>query len=1223
MANEGGTRGWWQFAKGVNVSNGNLLLILGSGSCVTCGGSGKSSVYPNPTERKVQGPILVYNSLGTAATDLGPKWKLPWHVSLAVDGIDVTIEDCDGTIRFFEGSGGDPPIFTANHEQDVLTYEDDSFYRLTRFNGDQWDFDTSLRLSTITARSGDTITIEYDGNDRIETVTDAIGRVTKFFYITYGSSITRLNEIRQVSPNSVGYQSTFLQYDSAGKLIAITNPLGETTRFEYDGSGRISDAIDGHGHITGYSYDGNKVARITDPASNLFEFTYDTNTTTLEDPLTFETVYTIDGNGRVTKITDPLGQETELTYDSTTWRVSIVYSPKLPKSGTPWSRHKTILTYGNTTETQHELKKREVKKITNSDSTGTLLAKEEWTHNAWHDVLTYKNPLDEIETYTYQLDGSSKSVGYLLTIVNEMSQTVLTNTYDDGELYRLIENENGVGKSTTYEYGDGLSPSYGIPNLITSPEGNETHQKVDIRGRISEVTDPSGNPVSMEYDELDRLVRVIYPDNTTSGSIYDCCHLVATYDQMGRGTQSEYDLLGRTVKTIDPNGAETSFEYNENSWLTAMIDPRGNGTTYEHDDAGKTTAINYPGGWIEGMAYLDNGQMSSLTNQKGMSSSTTNLEYDDLYYLKKKDFPSGTDTEYETNAIGSRTKMKDTSGEKRYTYDDANRLTKTVQGPVGFVENTDHNYKIEYQWNAASQLTQRKVTIRTLSAVQWDYTYTDDGLLDTLTNPDSEVTKFEYLDDGRLKKITILHGTGNSATREYFYLDTDDSHDFVAGKQKFLRKVLDKNHGGSIIISREYELDLAGNRLGVTDETGKYTRLVSDPALQLRTETKWASKASSTRNYQYGFAYDENGNRITQHKDGVLTNYSYGDSNELLSAGSATFGHDLFGSINSQTIGGNTTNYGYDFERHLTSVDYPGTSNDDSHQYDGDGVRMRSKLNGATDWTNFIHCPVTGELLAEYTLVSGTFSLTAVNTWGAGLISTNRGGTKRYFHFDGSGNTVALTNDTGTVTDSYEYSLFGVTESSSVTSVNPFRFKGSIGAYSDGAMGSSAANIFFESTSYSPELMVTMQGDWFLPPSARDSVSPWPKGFAFPCKKPSPGTFMPAKPGKACEPYMKMCKKGFILACNMYYVCMGAGKPGLLPSISGKGADCVRGCLLSVFKSSSLICDCAYAQHIECMKICKWDPPWPFYRWSWEVVCRYLMPGAPLPGGQVIAYPIR
>ena len=90
------------------------------------------------------------------------------------------------------------------------------------------------------------------------------------------------------------------------------------------------------------------------------------------------------------------------------------------------------------------------------------------------------------------------------------------------------------------------------------------------------------------------------------------------------------------------------------------------------------------------------------------------------------------------------------------------------------------------------------------------------------------------------------------------------------------------------------------------------------------------------------------------------------------------------------------------------------------HEYDGDGKRMRSKLAGASDWTNFVHDELTGEILMEYTLVGGTFTIKAVNTWGLGLISTNREGTKRYFHFDAVGSTRALTDSSETVTDTYE-----------------------------------------------------------------------------------------------------------------------------------------------------------------------------------------------------------
>ncbi len=88
---------------------------------------------------------------------------------------------------------------------------------------------------------------------------------------------------------------------------------------------------------------------------------------------------------------------------------------------------------------------------------------------------------------------------------------------------------------------------------------------------------------------------------------------------------------------------------------------------------------------------------------------------------------------------------------------------------------------------------------------------------------------------------------------------------------------------------------------------------------------------------------------------------------------------------------------------------------------------------------------------------------------GGGLISMNREGTKRYYHFDGLGSTAALTDFDMNVTDTYVYSAFGITESSSGSSVNPFRFVGQWGYYDDGARGGQSGLLLLGVRYYSPE----------------------------------------------------------------------------------------------------------------------------------------------------------
>lgn len=262
----------------------------------------------------------------------------------------------------------------------------------------------------------------------------------------------------------------------------------------------------------------------------------------------------------------------------------------------------------------------------------------------------------------------------------------------------------------------------------------------------------------------------------------------------------------------------------------------------------------------------------------------------------------------------------------------------------------------------------------------------------------------------------------------------------------------------------EYELDPAGNRLSVTDKDSKYIKFGLDPKYQLTNETQWSAKTPGTRNLQYAYVMDPNGNRLFQHKDGVVTSYTIGDNNEVTNISRiGAIDYDHYGSV----VAYSDVTLTYDFERHMTHIEDESNHTDD-HEYDGNGRRMRSKLNGSANWTHFIHDELTEQILAEYTLISSTFTIKSVNTYGVGLISTNRESTKRYFHFDGLGSTRALTDSSQVVQDTYDFSAYGVQESSSGSSVNPFRFIGQWGYYDDGARGSTFGLLLLGIRHYKP-----------------------------------------------------------------------------------------------------------------------------------------------------------
>jgi RHS repeat-associated protein len=85
-------------------------------------------------------------------------------------------------------------------------------------------------------------------------------------------------------------------------------------------------------------------------------------------------------------------------------------------------------------------------------------------------------------------------------------------------------------------------------------------------------------------------------------------------------------------------------------------------------------------------------------------------------------------------------------------------------------------------------------------------------------------------------------------------------------------------------------------------------------------------------------------------------------------------------------------------------------------------------------------CDENGDTLVEYE--------TEPDRYG-NLISQEREGVASYFHFDGQGSTLALTNEVAEVTDKYAYSAFGETTEQSGNSENSRRYIGEEGYQHD------------------------------------------------------------------------------------------------------------------------------------------------------------------------------
>lgn len=227
-----------------------------------------------------------------------------------------------------------------------------------------------------------------------------------------------------------------------------------------------------------------------------------------------------------------------------------------------------------------------------------------------------------------------------------------------------------------------------------------------------------------------------------------------------------------------------------------------------------------------------------------------------------------------------------------------------------------------------------------------------------------------------------------------------------------------------MIAGYAYTLDASGHRTGVTELSGRTVSCGYDNLYRLTSET--IAGDPHAINGVVSYAYDPVGNRTQKTSTlpgmpGGLANYN---ANDQLST-------DTY-DANGNTTASVGLGYAYDFENHL--IQQGGVS----IVYDGDGNRASKTVNGVTTTYLVDTQNPTGYaqvLLESFGGRSGTaYEITHTYVYGLERISerrnflqNNQGNNANvYYVYDGHGSVRALTDQTGTVTDTYLPSLFSL-----------------------------------------------------------------------------------------------------------------------------------------------------------------------------------------------------
>jgi RHS repeat-associated protein len=976
-------------------ANGNSLTVNFDGIVHS---SGKSIVF----SRDAQGRIAqITDPLGqTMSYGYDGGGNLSAFTNRSVDTTTFTYDTSHLLLDILDPTGN-VPLRNIYDESGRLIAQVDSA-------GNRKDFDIDLNSNTtiVTDRLGMTTSFEYDERGHVTNAVSADGISVTATYDERGNKTSETD--------ALGNTRTFT-YDDRDNLLAETDALGNTISYAYDTGNRPVSLIDAHGNVTAITYDasGNPLTISDANGAVVNEFSYDTSGNVTQARAlggTWNMEY--DAFGNMTRRTGPGGLDNAHTYDQNGNRLS---------------------------ET-----------VRRTTSAGMTEETSSYTYDENGRLLTMTDPLGNTTSYIYNINGQVERardpLGLETVFAYDDRGNLVRKTYPDGTFeafgYDLENRRNAVtdqgGRTTFYEYN-----SQDNVVRVIHPDGSDSRNTYDQAGNLVSTTDNNGNVTTYEYDGANRLIREInplgdqlsftydslgakssetdalgnvtlfeYEENTfnvprmtrmqfANGSqrtiSYDINGRIATdTDELGNTTSYDHDAAGRLSRVQDALGNETSYTYDEVGNLIAQTDANGNNTTFDYDANSNMIRRTLPMGMSETMEYDASGNLVAKTDFNGQ---TTTFAYDSMNRLAAETRPGEGVIYYSYTPTGQVATVIDQRGVTAYGYDERDRIVR-IDYPAGD--------SLSYAYDAAGNRISLSSSEGTVS-----YTYDANNRLTSVTDPSSGLTSYAYSPSDDITAIFLPNG------REVHY--TYDAR----------RRLVSMSHTGPastpLLARYDYLIDEVGNRIRTTESTGRVVNYRYDPLYRLLEED------SAT---QTTFSYDAVGNRISV--NGVSYNYDAND--RLISAGTQSFSYDNNGNQIMKSDGIGFTQYGYNLENQLT-LQVTSAGDVTSYQYDAFGNRVNRDHNG--DITRFIVDPydLSGlpQVIAEQ---DGIGTTVASYVYGNDLLTLRQDTANLYYHYDGLGSTRLLTDQDGSITDTYDYDAFGTLINSSGATTQSYLFTG-------------------------------------------------------------------------------------------------------------------------------------------------------------------------------------
>jgi RHS repeat-associated protein len=704
-----------------------------------------------------------------------------------------------------------------------------------------------------------------------------------------------------------GPATSYVRYmpDGSEEVYALSNGATTAPRFMF-----LTQVIDPAGNITALKYDKQfRLTSVTDAMGRKTTFQYGVSNAPL----------------LITKISDPFGRHSQLTYD-TSGRLSSITDPIGITSS---------FTYGSTTEPNF------ITQLTTPYGASTF-----------SDI---PNPNDPQPYFARSL-ALTDPLGYVDLLYFYQDQAVTGTPSSEAVVPNGMSDDNSILQWRNTYYWDRHAAANG--GVTTDGNGNpiaETWANPTIYHWLHFCCQLvyASNQLGSIKKPLEQYRQWFnYPGMANSGYYYWSGSLIKP-SSIGRVlddgttqlTQATYNGFGLPLTNIDPNGRATQFSYATNNIDLLTVQQLTAPSTYttiatfgNYNTQHEPQAYTGADGQTWNYTYNTAGQLSSVTDP---NSGLTSYNYDSLSRL--------------STIVDANRKIVLT-----LTYDSADRV-HTREDSQGYI--------LTYDYDAIDRVTMITYPDGTTDLYNYNFlsgTNAGKPSLDLRKHTDrlGRVTTYGYDADRRLTSVTEPVEQGKKRTTQYAYYENGTLQSITDANGNVTKWDIDLQ---SRPIAKQYQ-DGTGETTTYESTTSRIKSVI-DAAAQVKSSAYAPDDRVTGINYENAinptpnvtFAYDPYFPRLLSMTDGTgTTNYGYtaiGTNGALQVASVAgpyqndtsSFTYDPLARLATRSIPGGNESFGYDAISRLISHTTPlGTFN---YGYLGETgqTTSRSVTNGSTN----------------------------------------------------------------------------------------------------------------------------------------------------------------------------------------------------------------------------------------------------------------------------------